>query len=415
MRAAEARIARAHIEQHSIVRAVRQLHSAGRTELASATGIPRTSLTAHVQQLMHVGILREDARVASAGGRPFHPVMLTDAGVLLLADLGATSLTVGIATSRGELLAHTEQTASIRAEPEETLGDIAAGFDALLHEHGIARPVWGIGISFPGPIEFATGSPIAPPGLPRWDGFQIRDYFQRRFGAATWVDNDVNVLALAEIRQGNAQGAAEALVVKVGTGIGVGLIAAHAVHRGNQGCAGNIGHTPTAADACCRCGKVGCLETVAGGDAIAKQAMELAQRRKSASLAARLAQGMNITAQDVAVLARSGDEDAITLLASAGRELGVVLAQLVNFFNPDLIVLSGGVSRAGSPFINAVRQAVHAHAMTLAARDLQVLPTRLGSDAGVIGCMHLVLDELLRPEMFSRWIAHGSPAGVLAL
>ncbi len=413
MRVAEPTLSRTQQDELDIVSAVRRLPAASRAQLVESTAISRTTLTDHVSRLMSAGLLLETGLAPSSGGRPFRGVRFTDDGILLLAELGATSLTVGLALSDGRVIEFIEQDASIKDAPEVILAGVTRNFDELLIRHGQERRIWGIGVSFPGPIEFATGCPIAPSGIPAWHGFVIRQFFQQRYGAATWVDNDVNVLALAEVRHGVAHSADEAMIVKVGTGIGVGIIAGRNVHRGNQGCAGNIGHTPTGADGLCRCGNRGCLETVAGGDAIAQHGQALAQQGTSQSLAALQASGEELTAIDVARAAELGDHNAQGVLEHAGTELGTVLAQFVNFFNPDLLVLSGGVSRAGASFINAIRLAVHTHSMTLAARDLQVIPTTLGADAGMLGCMHLVLDELFRPEFYVRWAANGCPAGVL--
>ena len=126
--------------------------------------------------------------------------------------------------------------------------------------------LWGIGIGVPGPVEFATGRPVSPPIMPGWDGYPIRERFAARYGAPVWVDNDVNVLALGEWRSGVAAGHDDVVVVKIGTGIGAGIISGGRLHRGAQGSAGDVGHIQVVDDPAvvCRCGNIGCLEALAG-------------------------------------------------------------------------------------------------------------------------------------------------------
>jgi len=197
-------------------------------------------------------------------------------------------------------------------------------------------PIWGIGIGLPGPVEFATGRPVAPPAMPGWDDFDVRTFFGDHFRAPVWVDNEVNVMALGELRAGLAQGQADLVYVKVGTGIGAGLVTKGSLHRGAQGCAGDIGHVTVddSATVLCRCGKYGCLEALAGGAAIARDAERAAREGRSTFLAAALDRDGKIEAQTVSDAATHGDPVAIDLLAQSARLVGVTMARMVNFFNP---------------------------------------------------------------------------------
>ena len=132
--------------------------------------------------------------------------------------------------------------------------------------------LWGIGIGVPGPVEFGSGRPISPPIMPGWDGYPIRERFTQRYRAPVWVDNDVNLLALGEWRSGVASGHDNVVVVKIGTGIGAGIISDGRLHRGAQGSAGDVGHIQVTDDPAvlCRCGNVGCLEALAGGAALGR-------------------------------------------------------------------------------------------------------------------------------------------------
>jgi predicted NBD/HSP70 family sugar kinase len=171
--------------------------------------------------------------------------------------------------------------------------------------------------------------------MPGWDRYPVCDRLAARYGVPVWVDNDVNLMALGELRAGCARDHTDMIFIKVGTGIGAGLISGGRLHRGAQGVAGDVGHVAVVDDATvvCRCGNVGCLEAVAGGAALAGAA---------------------------ANMAAAGDPAARSLLTESGRRVGQMLATLVNFYNPSLIVIGGGVADAGESYLDTIRQVVFA-------------------------------------------------------
>ncbi len=176
-------------------------------------------------------------------------------------------------TSTGRILGHRDEPADVSAGPERCLRAIEELFEELLDAtRDLPGPLWGVGIGVPGPVEFRTGRPVSPPIMPGWDGYPVRERFADRYGAPVWVDNDVNILALGEWRSGIAVGHDNVVVVKIGTGIGAGIISNGRIHRGAQGSAGDVGHIQVvdAASVVCRCGNVGCLEALAGGAALGR-------------------------------------------------------------------------------------------------------------------------------------------------
>ena len=211
-----------------------------------------------------------------------------------------------------------------------------------------------------------------------------------------------------------AQGHRNFLFVKVGTGIGSGIISDGQIHRGAQGSAGDIGHIKVVGETGqeCRCGKVGCLEALAGGGAIGRDGTTAARAGRSARLASRLEHATTLTAQDVGEAALMGDGVAHELIMRSGRLLGQTLAGLVNFFNPSLIVIGGGVARAGDAYLATIREVIYARSAPLATRDLQVRLSALDDKAGVMGAATMVLDQLFSAEQLSHWIDRGQPAGM---
>lgn len=394
-----------------IVDLIRSGRAHSRSEIGERTGLSRSIVAQRVSELLASGLVRE-AVAASTGGRPPRTLELrADAGHLAVADIGASSIDVAITDVGGRVLAHVGEPASITDGPVPILSRIDELFSRLLADATHPGPLWGIGLGVPGPVEFRTGRPISPPIMPGWDRYPVRMHFMDRYGVPAWVDNDVNVMALGESRHGIARGHANVILVKVGTGIGSGIISDGVMHRGAQGAAGDIGHIRVVGDTdvVCRCGKIGCLEALAGGAAIARDGEVLARTGRSRRLADRLAEEGVLTAEDVAHAAAMGDGAALEILLRSGRLVGETLAALVNFFNPSLIVIGGGVARASDEYLAAIREVIYARSLPLATRSLAIHPSSLGGLAGVKGAAAMVLDQIFSEELLGRWIHAGRP------
>lgn len=256
---------------------IRLGRSVSRSALVARTGLGRAIVAQRVGELIERGLVAEGDVGPSTGGRPPRQLAFrADAGHILVADLGATSSDVAVTTLDGRILGHHGEPARIEAGPELGLDRVDALFDLLLRTtQGLPGRLWGIGIAVPGPVEFQAGRPISPPIMPGWDGYPIRERFADRYRAPVWVDNDVNVLALGEWRSGVAVGHDNVVVVKIGTGIGAGIISDGRLHRGAQGSAGDVGHIQVVDDptVVCRCGNIGCLEALAGGEALGRKSV----------------------------------------------------------------------------------------------------------------------------------------------
>ena len=385
-----------------------------RPQLSQAAGLGRSVVTQRVATLLDSGLVEEVGLAASTGGRAPRELRLrAEAGVVLVAALGAVTMAVGLADLSGRLLACTHTQGDIAAGPEAVLGTVADELERLLADLPDAGPVYGVGVGLPGPVEFASGRPVSPPIMPGWDGYDVREALGRRFHAPVWVDNDVNLLALGELRAGQAVGERDVIYVKVGTGIGSGLVSGGALHRGAHGCAGDIGHVAVAegSGVICRCGNVGCLEAVAGGAALARDGEEAARSGRSRLLAEALAARGRLEPLDVTGAARRGDSAALELVSRAGRLIGETLATLVNFFDPSLLLLGGAVAQDGDVMLAGVRETVYRRSLPLATRDLRIIMSKPAAEAGLLGAAAMVTDELFGRERLGLWLAHGSPVG----
>src|SRR3954471_10932490 len=273
---------------------IRDGEAVTRADLARRTGLARSTVAQRVEALLAHELVYEAGGSAStggpaatvpgvkpaarrrpgrgSGGRP--PTVLAfnrAAGVVLVADLGATHSRLAVSDLAGAPLAERAYDSDVARPPEEVLEWVRERFGALLEEVGRdGDDVRGIGIGVPAPVAFSRGEPVAPPMMPGWDGFSIPGWFSRHYDAPVLVDNDVNIMALGE-HWTHWRDTEHLLYVKIGTGIGCGIVSGRRIHRGAQGAAGDIGHVRLAGhdDVICRCGNLGCLEAVAGGRALA--------------------------------------------------------------------------------------------------------------------------------------------------
>ena len=386
-------------EETEVLAAIRKHGPLSRTDLVRITGYSRPKMTLIVGRLVQQGILREVGEGESQGGR--RPRMLhfdTSRGYVAGVDLGATSLSVALAELSGTILERRTEPADVRDKPPLILDRVCALLLEMIQARGIdATNIKAIGMGVPGPVQFSTGRLIAPPLMPEWDGYPIPATLRETFPMARIVvDNDVNVMALGELRSGAGVGVENFIVVKIGTGIGGGIVCHGGVYRGSDGCAGDIGHICVDPHGpVCRCGNVGCVEALAAGPAIAARGVEAAQSGSSPLLLARMqTRGGQLTAEDVGAAAAAGDRIAIGIVQDSGRMIGEALAGLVNFFNPRLILLGGGVANIGHQLLASIRQTVLRRSPPLSTKDLRIDYAALKLDAALIGAITLALDHV---------------------
>lgn len=403
----------------AVLNAVRRGRASTRPEIMEITGLGRAVVVQRVAELLDRGLLIEAGLGRSSGGRaPRVLRFAASAGHTIVADVGASSVAVGIADLSGRLLAHHEEAADVARGPELMLGRVEQlATDAQADLTAEAGPLWGVGIGIPGPLEFSTGRPISPPIMPGWDRYPIRERFSKRFGVPVWVDNDANLMALGEYRAGALRGAPDSVFIKVGTGIGAGLLLGGRLHRGAMGSAGDVGHAQISdhVTVACRCGNVGCVEAQAGGSAIGRDGTAAARDGRSPALAQVLAERGQVLAVDVGNAAAHGDPVSLEILTSAGHLLGRMIANLVNAVNPSVVAVGGGVMRSGDATMAAIRQSVYARSLPLATRSLQIVRSDLDESAGLIGAAHMVVDELLIRPRLAAWMEAGSPSGLVEL
>jgi glucokinase-like ROK family protein len=386
--------------QGEILRYVRVVdRSVARSELTEALGVSRSKISLAVGRLLEAGLLVEDGLAESEGGRRSSLLRIPRAaGLIAAVDLGATSIDVALSTLGSELVAHRGEPADVKEGPKAVLGRVKDLLSELLEEQGASRhDVRAIGVGVPGPVEQASGLLRSPPIMPGWDRFPIRDAFAGEYAAPVFVDNDVNVMALGEHWGGVGKGVDNLLFIKIGTGVGGGIIADRSLYRGTQGCAGDIGHICVDPDGpVCSCGNRGCLEAMAAAPAIALKAERCARDGVSPRLSGVLEERGELSAKDVGEAASVGDYHALEIIRESGRLVGQALATLVSILNPSLIVIGGGVANIGHSLLAEIRSTVYRRSLPLATRNLPIVLSELDQIAGVTGASVLAAEGVLQ-------------------
>jgi glucokinase-like ROK family protein len=317
-------------------------------------------------------------------------------------DLGATHLNTVITNLRGQVQANAETEFDLEAGPEAGLARVHELVQRTMQQVELAwSKVWAVGMGVPGPVVAARGMVSSPPLMPGWDGFPIREQLEAYWQKPTFVDNDADLGALGEGTFGAGRGEPNLAYIKIGTGIGCGILLDGKIYHGVLGTAGEIGHVTVSQDGPpCKCGNYGCLEAMAGGRAIAQRARMAVQANQPTTLAM-LNHGHQLTAQDVSVAAQAGDAVSQQLLSDAGRHIGSALASLVNLLNPGLIIIGGRVAEAGPYILNPIREAVKHRSLRASYDATRILPATLGEQSVAMGAVALALDNGLRAVLYA--------------
>jgi glucokinase-like ROK family protein len=375
-----------------LLRLLRDHGTISRAELADRLEIPRPRLLGELERLVALGYVAEAGLAASRGGRRSTLVELNPRLRFAAVDLGASSVDVEVTNGRLEPVAAYAEAADIRSGPKAILQRVNELL-AKAKVDGAYEKLDAVGIGVPGPVSFRDGVPVSPPIMPGWDRFPVRELLTREHGCPAVVDNDVNIMAVGERHGGVAHSVDDFLYVKIGTGIGCGIYLSGDVYRGTDGCAGDIGHIQVDSHGpMCSCGNVGCLEALFSGAALAKDATLAARNGSSPALAERFATNGTVTARDVAEAASEGDVTCIRLIRDGGRRVGGVLAGLVSFANPSMIVIGGGLAHLGHILLAEIRSVVYRRSLPLATGNLPVVLSELGPRAGVTGAAVLASD-----------------------
>ncbi|MCS7011516.1 MAG: ROK family transcriptional regulator [Anaerolineales bacterium] len=396
-----------HINKYAVLDLIR--FSAGgisRVDIARQLGLTRAAVTTIVNDLLHANVIREAESIYRPAGRP--PTVLEinpSTGYVLGIDVGATHLHILLTDMAARICEEQETEFDIRVGPQAGIAEIDRQVHLLLQKAGISlESILAIGIGVPGPIVADAGAVFMPPIMPGWNDYPIRDTLQQLWGCPVSVNNDAELGVLGEWAFGAGRGERNLAYIKVGTGIGAGLMVEGKIYRGVTGSAGEIGHLTIEEDGpLCACGNHGCLEAIAGGRAIALQAQEAVQKNQRTILSA-IQPVESITAREVAQAARQGDLLAQKILARAGTHIGIAIAGLVNLLNPSLVIIGGGVAQTGDILLEPIRQAVQRRSLPAAVRAVRITTAMLGRRSSGLGAVIQALTIALHRMVDSKEI-----------
>ncbi len=371
--------------------------------LTQKSGASKSTISLQIKKLLELGMIEEKIP-SDSSQRKLKLKIKEEIGYVAGVFLGISKLSIIIFSLDMKIKYEKISLFESIANPETCNRQIISLLKSLCEEKGI-KDLWGIGIGFPFPVNFPEGKPDSPPNVPLWDGYPLKNLYEKEFGCPVLVDNDVNVMALGEGYKGCTVNESDFLFIKIGTGIGSGLIVDGKIYRGANGCAGDIGHISVDGNSVdCICGNKGCLEAVAGGRALAAKAQKLAETGESPFLAELSRNVPSLTAAHINEGAMSGDLACIQLIRDTGRLIGEVTAKLVNFFNPSSIVIGGGLSCFGNLFIGAIRETIIRRSPHLATYELGICFSELKDKSGPTGAGALILDHIFSPENFAETV-----------
>jgi len=357
-----------------------------RADLADKMGLTRAAVSLIVNDLLDTGVIQEAEIRSVPSGRP--PVTLEinpKLGLVGAIDMGASHMSIAVADFTARILQEFEVPMDIKNGPKACLAEANEQLLKLLESQGLSiSNISAVGVGVPGPVITEAGMVVAPPIMPGWDRYPIRATLEKKWNCPVTLNNDAELGALGEWAYGAGRGEKNIAYIKVGSGIGAGLILNQQIYGGTRGAAGEIGHlTIDENGPLCNCGNHGCLEAFASGHAIAQQGHLLVQSGKRTLLSDLGTE--KITAHEVAEAARRGDLHAQEILRRSGTFIGIAIAGLINLFNPSIVIIGGGVAQVGDLLTAPIRQAVRERAMRASEQSVRITTAMLGRRSLLMG------------------------------
>ncbi len=393
-----------NLNKHAIIDLIRfKPGGISRVELAREMNLTRSAVTAIINDMQASGLVREVETHPVGGRKPIVLEINPGQGYVVGVDMGATHVTLMLADFSARNIQEMHMPFDINLGPLVCLNQVDTYIRELLQTAGMTlQDIRAVGVGVPGPIVSEAGMVSGPPIMPGWDGFPIRDTLQARWNCPVTLNNDSELGALGEWAFGAGRGERYLIYIKVGTGIGSGLLLDGQIYGGITGSAGEIGHITIDENGPeCQCGNKGCLEAFAGGRAIANRAID-AVHKGQRTLLVEKSPIESITTQDVIAAARRGDLLSQQIVAEAGGHLGTAIANLVNLFNPSMVVIGGGVSQIGDLLLEPIRRSVQQRSLRVASRAVRITAALLGRQSigmgAVVQALSLVLHQIAEQE-----------------
>lgn len=300
-------------------------------------------------------------------------------------DAGATNIKVGLVNPANYKIIYRTQlsTSNYTLKRENLIQAFVRIVEFVLKEKNLSwKNIFAVGLGLPGPIDSQKGVVYFLPNIPGWKNVPLKRILESKLKMPVYVENDVNLVTLAEWKLGAAKGIKNLLCITLGTGVGAGLILEDKLYRGKHFLAGEIGHNPiNEFGPKCNCGGQAHLERYVGNKYILAQARKIFKEK-------------DLTLEKISYLSAKGNKAALKIWQDVGRRVGIALCSAVNLLNLEMIVVGGGVSRAGKPLFDSIRKTILKSAMPTLAKQVRVVASKLSSDAGILGAAILTKEKI---------------------
>ena len=380
------------IRDNNLSQVFRIIHRQGpisRASLVRNTGLSATTISAIISDLLESGFIHEVGEGKSSGGR--RPIMLQleqESKKIIGVDMGAAHIETIISNLYGKVIRKKICKFDVAHHPIKAMDIIKNHIAELMEEEGLLiSDILGLGFAVPAPLEGENMDLLSPVILPEWKNIRILNELDTYNKLPIYIENDANAGAMAEKWWGSGGDVKNMVYIKIGTGVGSGLIVENKIYRGAGGTAGEIGHTTINIHGpLCRCGNHGCMESYVGIPGIIKSIYGKFDQYPDTRI-----NQQEPSIEDIILAAKHDDPLALDIVSEAGKNLGIAIANFLNLMNPELVVLGGDLVEAGAPFINAVRKAAFNRSISKAANEVKITTSELKDDVVAIGAATLVV------------------------
>lgn len=379
-------------------RIVKQLYRNGSmsvAELCKQLLLSTPTAVNYVNSLIDEGYIEEKGLGDSVGGRkPMYYDLKANSFYVLGIDIGRKSVKIALFNSKLECCSKWPEKSFDLVSGSDLIDQLDVYVTEFVNEISIeSSQIVGVGVVMPGLIDSGKGVNYT---FLTTESDNLANELSKRFNRPVFIENDAKARALAELHYGTAQGSTNALVIFIGYGLGLGMILNGKLHLGKSGFAGEFSHIPIENNTLfCNCGKIGCLETIASGEALVRMAKEGIEKGMRTVLTSKIDEGQKLSPELIVEAALKGDQLSFSVVNEVGVNLGKGIAYLVQILNPDKIVLSGKIAQVGGLLINSISQTLYQYCLPKLKDDVVIETSNLGSEAGVIGAATLVMEKVL--------------------
>lgn len=384
-----------HANVAVVLSAIRRFGPISRTELAELTDLTSGTITNVTSRLLELGLISEAGQTASRGGRKRVLLKLREeACVAIGIEISRQHVFGVLANLNGKVVSRAEEATEPGEGPVRTIARVVQMIDRFKEEAaGLECPVIGAGIGVPGPVKTDEGIVTTPPNFPGWRWIRLKDQVESRSGLDVLIDDDARTAALGEAWFGAGRDVESLVYMSVGTGIGAGVVVEGHLYQGAHGLAGQIGHASVDPfGARCECGNVGCLELFASSPGIVKLARQRLQEGEPSVLHEYEKAG-DLTINRICESAEAGDLVAASVMETACTYLGTGVANVINVYDPQKIVLGGSLVRAYEMLVDRVRAIARERSFAHGGETPQIVRSQLGKEASALGAVALVLER----------------------